>query len=434
MGSSSRVAKVADIVGSARRLEPLGWSLRPVKGGHRIINPEGKGVTIHTSGGSDWRTGPNTAADLRALGFDEALRTLARTAETNRQATLQAVQDAGEAALFEAEQAATAPSGAPAPAVAFSSTASDDIPRPSGVRGLITRTETITPERAAELVSRPLTARTSDGALLTQRKIKPKQVDKLVGIIKASEWKLTPDGLSIAPDGSILNGQHRLRAIAQAGIPVDVRVTYNVDPDTFAAIDTNVVRGTADALTMHGGWKSGNATTASSALKLLTCYHEMMERPTSARPWRTWNATPMSNDSIVAAAKRWPELGEHLRVAHNTATPSKLIAASLTAFRQISAEAWPAGIEVLDNFCDDLRPDKQERILTKGNAALTLRNWAARPAAKAVTSRRETQLLLLLRHFRAYAAGKPLGAVILHDDDTMPKPYVPTTRARKAAA
>jgi hypothetical protein len=136
---------------------------------------------------------------------------------------------------------------------------------------------------------------------------------------------------------------------------------------------------------------------------------------------------------VVAASRHYPTLPDHLREAHNMTRVSKMVTASLAAFRVISADAWPAGITTLKEFCEDLRPDMQERVLKHGNPALTLRNYALRTPARQIPHRREMLLLLLLRHFAAYAAGKEIRAVQAHVTALMPLPYTPPKRVRKAA-
>lgn len=458
---ATRKAMVDDVVQAAKRLEVLGWECQPIDSGHLIKSPEGGTVTVHTSGGSDHRTTRNMASELSKIGFDVALQKLSTIRQATRRAALDTDRERNQLALDAAEDALAgntddppaepatvkplAPrtaakaavvkpkagaKGAPA-AVAWSSLSSDHVPRPSGTRDEITRTEEITPERAAELIARPFTARTSDGTLLRQRRVKPKQVEKLVDIIRRGEWRLLPHGAVLCPDGNVLDGQHRLHAIAKAGVTVAMRVTYNCPADNFAAIDTGVVRGAADSLVMTGF--GGNAMHAASTMKLLICYYEFLADPTGTRPWRSWGGWPISNDQIVAAARRWPDLGDHLRIAHNTAGPSKLVVASLTAFRQITVDAWPAGRDLLDEFCEDLRPDRATRILEPGHPALTLRNWALNHPGKGISNKRETTLLLLLKHFAATAEGKPIKAIVIRDDAEMPTPYKPSTRRRKAA-
>lgn len=72
----------------------------------------------------------------------------------------------------------------------------------------------------------------------------------LASAIEAGGWKLTHQGIALDTDLSLLDGQHRLAAIAQADTPVPVYVSWGLERDTFAVIDTNRRRTAADVIGM----------------------------------------------------------------------------------------------------------------------------------------------------------------------------------------
>ena len=77
-------------------------------------------------------------------------------------------------------------------------------------------------------------------------------VKRLVHDMKNGNWKLTADGISLDKDKNILNGHHRLYAITEADTPILMRVTYDVDPETFSVYDTGKNRVGRDVLTIRG--------------------------------------------------------------------------------------------------------------------------------------------------------------------------------------
>lgn len=56
------------------------------------------------------------------------------------------------------------------------------------------------------------------------------------------EWLFTHQGIALATDGRLLDGQHRLEAVVLSGKTVRMMVWYNCDPATFHAVDTNLRR------------------------------------------------------------------------------------------------------------------------------------------------------------------------------------------------
>jgi hypothetical protein len=75
-------------------------------------------------------------------------------------------------------------------------------------------------------------------------------VDRLAAAIQRGEWILTHQGIALAPDGMLLDGQHRLMAIAKAGVPCPMMVSFNVPKSAFMVTDTGVRRKTSHILQM----------------------------------------------------------------------------------------------------------------------------------------------------------------------------------------
>jgi len=103
-----------------------------------------------------------------------------------------------------------------------------------------TEIRTITPEESAIL----LEGNTGN------RPVRATRVNMLAEAIARGEWMLTHQGIAIADNGRILDGQHRLLAIVKSGIPVRMAVTTGVDEAAFSAIDVHDKRTNADALQM----------------------------------------------------------------------------------------------------------------------------------------------------------------------------------------
>jgi hypothetical protein len=98
--------------------------------------------------------------------------------------------------------------------------------------------EIITPARAHELLKNNTKNRT----------LRRSAVTEFARQMKSGHWQLTHQGIAVEPDGTLLDGQHRLHAVVEAGVPVKMSVTYDVDPDSFPVVDCGIARSVADRL------------------------------------------------------------------------------------------------------------------------------------------------------------------------------------------
>lgn len=82
--------------------------------------------------------------------------------------------------------------------------------------------------------------------------------------MKEGAWGLTGSTIVFADDGTLLDGQNRLMACVEAGVPFQSYVVFGVSRSTFAMIDRGKMRGPRDALSIMG---VKNNTHVASALR-----------------------------------------------------------------------------------------------------------------------------------------------------------------------
>ena len=106
--------------------------------------------------------------------------------------------------------------------------------------------ENITPAKA-----RAMLAGNSMNRSLSERRTK-----RFAEEIKRGAW--LDNGASIVMNGrTLLDGQHRLSAIVESGVAVDMVVVRDVDPDAFTSIDTGESRRLKDVLKIKGEVNDG---------------------------------------------------------------------------------------------------------------------------------------------------------------------------------
>lgn len=73
----------------------------------------------------------------------------------------------------------------------------------------------------------------------------------LANMIKRGEWILTHQGIAFTKSGKLIDGQHRLEAIVESGIALEILVVTDVDDEAFKVIDSGVKRTLSDLTGMN---------------------------------------------------------------------------------------------------------------------------------------------------------------------------------------
>lgn len=77
------------------------------------------------------------------------------------------------------------------------------------------------------------------------RKINPHRVASMAEAMLAGQWVDTHQGIAFSPSGVLLDGQHRLRAIIRADVPVRLMVARGVPEESFGLLDRGQMRSLA---------------------------------------------------------------------------------------------------------------------------------------------------------------------------------------------
>ena len=99
----------------------------------------------------------------------------------------------------------------------------------------------VTPEMAEEMLEHNT----------QNRAIRKKTVSEYAQSIMSGNWKCTPDAVAFSRDGTLINGQHRLSAVVQAGIPVKMFVASGMEQSEY--LDRGAKRNVSDNLSITTG-------------------------------------------------------------------------------------------------------------------------------------------------------------------------------------
>ena len=261
--------------------------------------------------------------------------------------------------------------------------------------------QTITPERASQWLA----------ANTTNRPVSKAVVRSFAQAMRRGEWMVTHQGIAFDTRGVLVDGQHRLAAIIEADVPVELTVFTEVGEGTFDVLDIGKRRSAADVLAIEG---EKSSTMLAAMVRAVWLYEN--------RPELNWSggAAGVSNHQIVQTLDRHPKLREYLGLGERIAGATGMIKSAAGASSYLVAQAnrradltaWYDGI--IDGAG-----------LTRHDPRLLFRrvmfNMSRKHAGQAL-HRRDTRehVGLYLTAFNAWATGQPISQLRFSSRDTVP--------------
>jgi hypothetical protein len=242
--------------------------------------------------------------------------------------------------------------------------------------------ETITPEMAAELLTRNN----------TNRPIKKRSVAFLVKELNEGRWKVNGETVGISPEGDLVNGQHRLSACVEADKDITTLVARNVPKDAFDTIDTGNKRSAGDTLAVLG---EINTNLLAATLTLIDRYNTK----------NVENMVTYSNAEVEQLLEDNPNTRESVQFIDHV---KRFVSGSIAAachylFSKLDAEA--ANNFIMD-LCNGVGLDagdpvhllRERLIQNKLSKAKLPRRYVMALFIKAWNARRDNQSLKYLRY------------------------------------
>lgn len=245
---------------------------------------------------------------------------------------------------------------------------------------ITTEIVTITPDLALEWLSRNT----------HNRSLREVRAQHLADAIRRGEWMLNGDAIRFAEDGTLLDGQHRLWAIAEAEIPVQSVVIHGLPRETQDTIDHGARRSLRDVFTLRGEMST---TVLAAAVNYWWRYkngyvRSPSKKPTVAQAIATLEANPMLRESgtVLNRAR------SRFRVQTGPWT------SSWYEFHSLDHDAAEV---FFDRLLDGVG-------LEEGSPILAMRRWLERQNAQQAGGVRYTSTMLhalLIKAWNAYVRG-----------------------------
>jgi len=188
---------------------------------------------------------------------------------------------------------------------------------------------TVTPDRAFEWLER---------ANNRNRAVSQAVVQRYARDMKAGNWRLSHQGIAFDVNGILLDGQHRLWAVVEANVPVEMFVWTNVPADTRQIIDGGRGRTLVDRLQFVDGCGQVNKDSVAVLRVLLGGTRSL----------------PMTADEATAGLQ---EHGQAIAFAMANLPHMEPQGIATSEVRAIVARAWYCASDLgrLERFCRVLR-------------------------------------------------------------------------------
>lgn len=247
------------------------------------------------------------------------------------------------------------------------------------------------------------------------RPLNPNTVETYSRIIKEGNWKLTHQGIAFDTNGDLIDGQHRLAAIANSGTPVKIMVTRNVDPAEFSVIDVGRRRTPADALGVAG--IEHNRNQIASVARFLRNYDRLDQAG-----WSDKHSTRLDNPAILEAVQEYgvSKLNSSVRVGTTHGRLSGInITVLSTLFYLLHFRHQMPLVEVM-KFISGVSSGAG---LQAGDARLALRNSMLGPKhSGAKTNKdRKNQLVAVIKAWNAYISDREVNRILVRDTEEIPQ-------------
>jgi hypothetical protein len=238
------------------------------------------------------------------------------------------------------------------------------------------------------------------------RKLRERAVGDYARDMAAGHWTLNGEAIKVASDGTVLDGQHRLRAVVVAGVDVDMFVIYGLDPATQETMDSGRKRSTGDVMGLRG---EENATTLAAVLRRIWAWQQGdfkfkgRQAPTTAE--------------CAALLAEHPEIRRSAEVATRVRNmfphiPQSILGTAHFLLMAIDAEQAPWFFQRIADGAD----------LPLGHPVLALRARVTSERLDTVRLPEDRYMAYLIRTWNAVRAGRDLDRLVHNATSAMPMP------------
>lgn len=159
------------------------------------------------------------------------------------------------------------------------------------MRTIDCKVELITPEKAQEYYNK------SKG----NRVINRRRVNDYIALMKKGLWMLNGESICFDWNGAFINGHHRMLAVIESGVSVEMLVVRNVDPQCWFTYDQGKLRSGGDVFHIDGIANANN-------VKAIVAKAEALHENKILCPGRNDQHTRKSNGELLEIYRQKEDL------------------------------------------------------------------------------------------------------------------------------
>jgi hypothetical protein len=217
-------------------------------------------------------------------------------------------------------------------------------------------------------------------------------------------WVFNGEPIKFSRDGRLLDGQHRLLAVAKTGIPIETLVVFGLDADAFATYGGSKRRSNADVLSICG---EVNTHRLASALANVNCY--------DTGRYGEYGHSRIPGTAMEDLLKKYPDLRESVRRYSKDIKrlmPPSIMASLHYIFSRIDAAA-------ADEYCDSIVSGVGLKV--NSPAYVVREKMLANSAARAGKLKTSTIAAFVIKGWNAYREGRSLRALRFAPGEEFPR-------------
>lgn len=242
------------------------------------------------------------------------------------------------------------------------------------------------------------------GKNVHNRNVRPRTVDSYARDMAAGQWQITGEAIKFASNGDLLDGQHRLLAVIQSGVTIEMLVVSGLDPAAQEAMDSGTARTTGDALRLRGETAHYSALAAAARVCIYAEAGQSLDPGGQRRITTPEVLTFIEANSDLRAAV---EMGSSYH--RQIDMPQSVLAYAIWRFARVDVEACNTFIAKV----------AEKTLMTKGDPVLALVNRLAEVRRNSRRVTRDDYASLMFRAWNYWRKGRPIQALPI---STGPRP------------
>ena len=251
------------------------------------------------------------------------------------------------------------------------------------------------------------------------RNLRRQKVQQYARDMREGNWHTSGQAIQFDWNGRLVDGQHRLEAVIESGVTIEVLVVKGLDPRAREVIDTGAKRTASDALKFAG--HTQDATLLAAVARIADARENGYLRTAMAT-----SVPQLSNSDVIAWVELNPEVGSAVLLSRRT---GKAINIQPSVWAYCLYELQKVDVGKANEFAESIA---DMRLEGKGDPRKVLLDIFHRAA----TGQRRKPgvaeaIYIVFRAWNAWATGQQLTQIIPGKSDTggneIPKP-LPASR------